>query len=45
MCDYKKYDIWKLSHFLTLEIYKITENYPKKKFSDLHLKLEELQAR
>ena len=29
MRDYKKYDIWKLSHFLTLEIYKITENYPK----------------
>ena len=29
MCDYKKYDIWKLSHFLTLEIYKITEGFPK----------------
>ena len=29
MRDYKKYDIWKLSHLLTLEIYKITENYPK----------------
>lgn len=29
MRDYKKYDIWKLSHLLTLEIYKITENFPK----------------
>ena len=29
MRDYKKYDIWKLSHFLTLEIYKITEGFPK----------------
>ena len=29
MSDYKKYDIWKLSHFLTLEIYKITEDFPK----------------
>ena len=28
MRDYKKYDIWKLSHFLTLEIYKITEGFP-----------------
>ena len=29
MRDYKKYDIWKLSHLLTLEIYMITENFPK----------------
>ena len=29
MREYKKYDIWKLSHFLTLEIYKITEDFPK----------------
>jgi len=29
MRNYKKYDIWKLSHFLTLEIYKITEDFPK----------------
>ena len=29
MRDYKKYDIWKLSHSLTLEIYKITEHFPK----------------
>ena len=35
MSDYKKYDIWKLSHFLTLEIYKITENYPKEEIFGL----------
>ena len=35
MRDYKKYDIWKLSHFLTLEIYKITENYPKEEIFGL----------
>ena len=29
MRDYKKYDIWKLSHLLTLEVYKITESFPK----------------
>ena len=35
MRDYKKYDIWKLSHLLTLEIYKITENYPKEEIFGL----------
>ena len=35
MRDYKKYDIWKLSHFLTLEIYKITEDYPKEEIFGL----------
>ena len=35
MRDYKNYDIWKLSHFLTLEIYKITENYPKEEIFGL----------
>ena len=29
MRDYKKYYIWKLSHSLNLEIYKITEHFPK----------------
>ncbi|MDP2088793.1 MAG: four helix bundle protein [Flavobacteriaceae bacterium] len=29
MRDFKKYDIWQLSHSLTLEIYKITHNFPK----------------
>jgi len=29
MRDFKKYDIWHLSHELTLEIYKITALFPK----------------
>jgi four helix bundle protein len=29
MRDFKKYDIWQLSHSLTLEIYKITSTFPK----------------
>jgi four helix bundle protein len=29
MRDFKKYDIWQLSHSLTLEVYKITSVFPK----------------
>ncbi len=29
MRDFKKYDIWHLSHSLTLEIYAITSKFPK----------------
>ena len=29
MRDFKKYDIWKLSHLLTLKIYDLTKSYPK----------------
>ncbi len=29
MRDFKKYDIWKLSHDLTLEIYKVSKDFPK----------------
>ena len=29
MRDFKKYDIWQLSHELTLEVYKITSIFPK----------------
>lgn len=29
MRDFKKYDIWQLSHELTLEVYKITSRFPK----------------
>lgn len=29
MRDYKKYDVWKLSHQMTLEVYRITESFPK----------------
>ncbi|SEA68858.1 four helix bundle protein [Psychroflexus halocasei] len=28
MRDFKKYDIWKLSHELTLEIYHVTKEFP-----------------
>ena len=29
MKDFKKYDIWKLSHLFTLKIYDATKSYPK----------------
>jgi len=29
MRDFKKYDIWKLSHVFTLKIYELTKSYPK----------------
>lgn len=29
MRDFKKYDIWQLSHNLTLEVYKATNSFPK----------------
>ena len=29
MRDFKKYDIWQLSHELTLEVYKVTSTFPK----------------
>lgn len=29
MRDFKKYDIWQLSHSLTLEVHKITSVFPK----------------
>ncbi len=28
MRDFKKYNIWKLSHELTLELYNVTKQYP-----------------
>jgi len=28
MRDYKKYKVWELGHQVTLEIYKITQNFP-----------------
>lgn len=30
MRNFKKYDIWKLSHALTLSIYQITQEFPSK---------------
>ena len=35
MRDFKKYDIWLLSHNLTLDIYKLTSNYPKEELYNL----------
>ena len=29
MRDFKKHEIWQLSHSLTLDVYKITSNFPK----------------
>jgi four helix bundle protein len=33
--DFKKYDIWQLSHELTLEVYKITNRFPKEEMYGL----------
>ncbi|RZK12827.1 MAG: four helix bundle protein, partial [Flavobacterium sp.] len=35
MRDFKKYDIWQLSHLLTLEIYKVTSHFPKEEIYGL----------
>ncbi len=35
MRDFKKYDVWDLSHKLTLEIYKITSIFPKEELYGL----------
>jgi four helix bundle protein len=35
MRDFKKYDIWQLSHLLTLEVYKLTSLFPKEEMYGL----------
>jgi len=35
MRDFKKYEIWQLSHSVTLEIYKITSIFPKEEIYGL----------
>ncbi len=35
MRDFKKYDIWQLSHLLTLDIYKLTSEFPKEEIYNL----------
>ena len=35
MRDFKKYDIWQLSHSFTLEVYKITSDFPKQELYGL----------
>lgn len=35
MRDFKKYDVWQISHSFTLKIYKITMNFPKEEIYSL----------
>lgn len=35
MRDFKKFEVWQLSHLLTLEIYKISKNFPKEELFGL----------
>lgn len=35
MRDFKKYEIWQLSHSFTLEVYKITSGFPKEELYGL----------
>jgi four helix bundle protein len=35
MRDFKKYDIWKLSHQLTLDIYQVSNLFPKEEIFNL----------
>ncbi len=44
MRDYKKYDIWKLSHQLTLEIYKLSEKFPKEELFGLTSQIRRASA-
>ncbi|WP_435137132.1 four helix bundle protein [Formosa sp. A9] len=44
MRDFKKYDIWKLSHSLTLEIYKLTSNFPQEELFGLTSQLRRASA-
>ena len=44
MRDFKKYDIWQLSHTLTLEIYKLTANFPKEEMYGLTSQIRRASA-
>lgn len=35
MRDFKKYDIWQLSHSFTLEVYRLTSGFPKEELYGL----------
>ena len=35
MRDFKKYDVWQMSHSFTLEIYKISTSFPKEEIYSL----------
>jgi four helix bundle protein len=44
MRDFKKYDIWQLSHSFTLEIYKISSNFPKEEVYGLTSQIRRASA-
>lgn len=44
MRDFKKYDIWKLSHLFTLEIYSITNSFPKEELFGLTSQIRRASA-
>lgn len=44
MRDFKKYDVWQLSHFLTLEVYKITSDFPKEELYGLTSQIRRASA-
>lgn len=42
MRDFKKYDIWQLSHNLTLDVYKITSFFPKEELFGIKSQIRRL---
>lgn len=44
MRDFKKYDIWQLSHSFTLEIYKITSDFPNEEIYGLTSQIRRVSA-
>lgn len=44
MRDFKKYDIWQLSHNLTLEVYKLTAYFPKEELYGLSSQIRRASA-
>lgn len=44
MRDFKKYDIWQLSHSFTLEIYKITSDFPNEEIYGLTSQIRRASA-
>ncbi len=44
MRDFRKYDIWQLSHEFVLEIYKITKGFPKEELYNLTSQLRRAAA-
>jgi four helix bundle protein len=44
MRDFKKYDIWQLSHSLTLKLYKITSDFPKEELYGLSSQIRRAAA-